>query len=176
MSTLLLVEDDPQLRRALALTLRSRGYSVTDVGDGASALDLLARSRVDAVILDLGLPDIDGIDVIRRLRPGLSTPIVVLSARRDQSDTVAALDAGADDDPKQPLPNERRHYTRGTTRSPTDKLKPFSQTNYLTPRRPGNQGPPIGEHPRGRGVRSKGGEPSAGGGHYNRAHPRWRHG
>ena len=97
MSTLLLVEDDPQLRRALALTLRSRGYSVTDVGDGASALDLLARSRVDAVILDLGLPDIDGIDVIRRLRPGLSTPIVVLSARRDQSDKVAALDAGADD-------------------------------------------------------------------------------
>ncbi len=97
MSTVLLVEDDDRLRRALALTLRARGYSVEDVGTGAAALSVLARHRVDVVVLDLGLPDLDGIDVIGRLRAEHTVPVIVLSARRDQSDKVSALDAGADD-------------------------------------------------------------------------------
>lgn len=97
MSAILLVEDDERLRRALALTLRARGYEVTDVSTGRAALDEAGRRRVDVVILDLGLPDVDGIEVIRAIRADLSVPIVVLSARRDESDKVQALDAGADD-------------------------------------------------------------------------------
>jgi two-component system KDP operon response regulator KdpE len=94
---ILLVEDDENLRRALALTLRARGYAITDVALGSAALDELARRRVDVVILDLGLPDMDGVDVIRSVRQDSATPIIVLSARRDEADKVRALDAGADD-------------------------------------------------------------------------------
>jgi two-component system KDP operon response regulator KdpE len=98
MTDLLLVEDDAQLRRALALTLRARGHRVVEAATGAEALGAVERGRADLVILDLGLPDIDGIDVIRAIRSGDQTiPVVVLSARRDQSDKVEALDAGADD-------------------------------------------------------------------------------
>ena len=97
MTAVALIEDDERLRRALALTLRARGHEVFDVASGAAALELLTRRRVDVVILDLGLPDIDGIEVIRTIRETDDLPIVVLSARRDQSDKVAALDAGADD-------------------------------------------------------------------------------
>jgi two-component system KDP operon response regulator KdpE len=96
-TAVLLVEDDERLRRALALTLRARGYEVIDVGAGQSALDEVGRHRVDVVVLDLGLPDLDGIEVIRRIREDLQVPIVVLSARRDEADKVRALDAGADD-------------------------------------------------------------------------------
>ncbi len=97
MSAVLLIEDDERLRRALALTLRSRGYEVADAGTGAESLAWLQRSRVDVIVLDLGLPDIDGIDLISSIREVQQAPIVVLSARRDQSDKVRALDAGADD-------------------------------------------------------------------------------
>jgi len=97
MSAVLLIEDDERLRRALALTLRSRGYEVADAGTGAEGLAWLRRSRVDVIVLDLGLPDIDGIDLISSIRAIRQAPIVVLSARRDQSDKVRALDAGADD-------------------------------------------------------------------------------
>jgi two-component system KDP operon response regulator KdpE len=97
MTTVLLVEDDENLRRALALTLRARGYEVTDVATGSGALDLLGRRKLDVVVLDLGLPDFDGVEVIRRVRETLTVPIVVLSARRDEVDKVRALDAGADD-------------------------------------------------------------------------------
>jgi two-component system KDP operon response regulator KdpE len=96
-TSLLLVEDDERLRRALALTLRSRGYDVTDVGTGAEGIEVLGRQPCDVVVLDLGLPDLDGVEVLRRIRASLATPVVVLSARRDQSDKVGALDAGADD-------------------------------------------------------------------------------
>lgn len=97
MSDLLVVEDDAQLRKALALTLRSRGYGVHTASTGAEALDRLALSRLDVVVLDLGLPDVDGVRLIERIRLTSGVPIVVLSARRDQSDKVSALDAGADD-------------------------------------------------------------------------------
>jgi two-component system KDP operon response regulator KdpE len=94
---ILVVDDDPGLARALAINLRARKYDVDVAGTGADALRLAARSRPDAVILDLGLPDMDGTDVVAGLRAWTSTPIVVLSARQDQVDKVGALDAGADD-------------------------------------------------------------------------------
>jgi two-component system KDP operon response regulator KdpE len=97
MTDLLVVEDDDQLRKALTLTLRSRGYVVHAAATGAEALARVAGVRLDVVVLDLGLPDMDGVAVIERIRESSGVPIVVLSARRDQSDKVTALDAGADD-------------------------------------------------------------------------------
>jgi two-component system, OmpR family, KDP operon response regulator KdpE len=97
MTSVLIVEDEPQLLRALAINLRARRYDVQTAADGTTALTLAGRRPPDLVILDLGLPDIDGIDVIHGLRGWTQTPIVVLSARQDQADKVAALDAGADD-------------------------------------------------------------------------------
>ena len=97
MSDLLVVEDDAALRRALVLTLRSRGYAVHAAATGAEALDRVRSTRLDTLILDLGLPDMDGVAVIEAVRATSNVPIVVLSARRDQSDKVTALDAGADD-------------------------------------------------------------------------------
>jgi two-component system KDP operon response regulator KdpE len=97
MTNVLIVEDEPQLRRALAINLRARRYDVQTAANGMTALTLAGRRPPDLVILDLGLPDIDGIDVIHGLRGWTQIPIVVLSARPDQADKVAALDAGADD-------------------------------------------------------------------------------
>jgi two-component system KDP operon response regulator KdpE len=97
MTNVLIVEDEPQLLRALAINLRARRYDVQTAADGTTALTLAGRRPPDLVILDLGLPDIDGIEVIRGLRGWTQIPIVVLSARQDQADKVAALDAGADD-------------------------------------------------------------------------------
>jgi two-component system KDP operon response regulator KdpE len=97
MTSVLIVEDEPQLLRALAINLRARRYDVQTAADGTTALTLAGRQPPDLVILDLGLPDIDGIDVIHGLRGWTQIPIVVLSARQDQADKVAALDAGADD-------------------------------------------------------------------------------
>ena len=97
MTRILLVEDDENLRKALTLTLRSRGHQVTDVPDGRSGLDQTDRHPFDVVILDLGLPDMDGVEMIRQLRTSRDLPIIVLSARRDEIDKVRALDAGADD-------------------------------------------------------------------------------
>jgi two-component system KDP operon response regulator KdpE len=97
MTSVLVVEDDPQLRRALTINLRARGYEVQAVGDGASALSAAAAELPDLVILDLGLPDMDGVEVVGGLRGWTAVPIIVLSARDGQRDKVAALDAGADD-------------------------------------------------------------------------------
>jgi two-component system KDP operon response regulator KdpE len=94
---ILVVDDDPGLARALAINLRARKYDVDVAGSGADALRIAARTRPDAVILDLGLPDMDGTEVVAGLRGWTSTPILVLSARHDQVDKVGALDAGADD-------------------------------------------------------------------------------
>lgn len=97
MTCVLIVDDEPQLLRALGINLRARQYDVETAVDGASALAAATRRPIDLVILDLGLPDMDGVDVVRGLRGWSSVPIVVLSAREAQSDKVAALDAGADD-------------------------------------------------------------------------------
>lgn len=93
----LVVDDDDTLRRALGINLRARGYEVLDAADGATALAVAARRPPDVVVLDLGLPDLDGVEVIAGLRGWSRAPIVVLSAREDQAEKVAALDAGADD-------------------------------------------------------------------------------
>jgi two-component system KDP operon response regulator KdpE len=93
----LVVDDEPQLVRALGINLRARGYEFHAAANGAQALDLAARHKPDVVLLDLGLPDLDGIEVVAGLRGWTNVPIIVLSARQDSSDKVRALDAGADD-------------------------------------------------------------------------------
>ena len=97
MSRILVVDDEPEICRTLGINLRIRGYDVDLAGDGEAALDLAARHHPDAVVLDLGLPGIDGVDVIAGLRGWSRVPIVVLSARDREPDKVATLDAGADD-------------------------------------------------------------------------------
>ncbi|SEG93496.1 two-component system, OmpR family, KDP operon response regulator KdpE [Thermomonospora echinospora] len=97
MTRVLLVEDEPQLVRALRINLRTRGYEVEAAPDGRTALDLAARRHPDVVVLDLGLPDMDGVEVIEGLRGWLSVPIIVLSARHASEEKVRALDIGADD-------------------------------------------------------------------------------
>jgi two-component system KDP operon response regulator KdpE len=97
MSRVLVVDDEPQIRRALGINLRARGYEVDLAPDGERALEVAARNHPDVVVLDLGLPGIDGVDVIRGLRGWSKVPIVVLSVRDAEGDKVAALDAGADD-------------------------------------------------------------------------------
>ncbi|MCL9797414.1 response regulator transcription factor, partial [Frankia sp. AgKG'84/4] len=97
MGRILIVEDEPQLLRAMRINLRSRGHEVRTAADGAHALAEAAGHPPDIVILDLGLPDMDGIDVIRGLRGWTRVPIIVLSGRTSGPDKIAALDAGADD-------------------------------------------------------------------------------
>ena len=94
---ILLVDDEISIQRATAPLLRSRGYSVDVAGTGRDAIDTFERERPDLVILDLGLPDMDGSEVCRQIRERADTPIVVLSARGAEKDKVAALDRGADD-------------------------------------------------------------------------------
>jgi two-component system KDP operon response regulator KdpE len=93
----LIVDDDAQILRALRTGLRSRGYQVRTAPNGETALDVLARERLDVVILDLGLPGIDGHEVVRRLRGWSDVPVIVLSVRDAHAEKVAVLDAGADD-------------------------------------------------------------------------------
>jgi two-component system KDP operon response regulator KdpE len=94
---ILVVDDETGLTRALAINLRSRGYDVDTAADGRTALASAAARPPDLVILDLGLPDLDGVEVVAGLRGWLTAPILVLSARNTQGQKVAALDAGADD-------------------------------------------------------------------------------
>ena len=97
MTRILVVDDEPQIRRALRANLVAREFVVDTAGSGEDALALANRHHPDAVILDLGLPGIDGIDVVRGLRGWTEVPIIILSARDAERDKVAALDAGADD-------------------------------------------------------------------------------
>jgi two-component system KDP operon response regulator KdpE len=94
---ILIVDDEPSILATMAPLLRGRGYEVSTATTGHAALDAVDRQPPQLVILDLGLPDLDGIEVCRRLREGRALPIVVLSARGAEQDKVAALDAGADD-------------------------------------------------------------------------------
>ncbi|HEV3169723.1 MAG TPA: response regulator [Actinocrinis sp.] len=97
MIRVLVVDDEPQLLRAMRINLSARGYEVAVAVDGASALEAAAKHVPDVVVLDLGLPDMDGTDVIGGLRGWTKVPILVLSGRADSADKVDALDAGADD-------------------------------------------------------------------------------
>jgi two-component system KDP operon response regulator KdpE len=92
-----LIEDEPQIRRFLRATLTGQGYRLFEATTGADGLVEVGSRQPDVVIVDLGLPDVDGIDVIRRLREWSAVPIIVLSARGQERDKVTALDAGADD-------------------------------------------------------------------------------
>lgn len=95
--SVLVVDDDEQILRALRTSLRARGFDVATAANGETALDLLSTSVPDLVILDLGLPGIDGREVIERLRGWSDIPVIVLSVRESHVEKVAALDAGADD-------------------------------------------------------------------------------
>jgi two-component system KDP operon response regulator KdpE len=97
MSKVLVVDDEPALARALAINLRAHDWEVVTAADGRSALEAAAREHPDVVVLDLGLPDLDGTEVIAGLRGWTNVPIVVLSARQHGEDKVEALDLGADD-------------------------------------------------------------------------------
>jgi two-component system KDP operon response regulator KdpE len=97
MTRVLVVDDEPQIVRALEINLKARRYEVHSAASGTAALKVAAQHPPDLVILDLGLPDFDGVDVIRGLRGWTEAPIMVLSGRTDSTDKVEALDAGADD-------------------------------------------------------------------------------
>jgi two-component system KDP operon response regulator KdpE len=92
-----LIEDEPQIRRFLRATLTGQGYRLFEAGTAADGLVEVASRQPDVVIIDLGLPDLDGLEVIRRLREWSKVPVIVLSARGQERDKVSALDAGADD-------------------------------------------------------------------------------
>ncbi|MFH0516274.1 response regulator [Streptomyces sp. M41] len=97
MTRVLVVDDEPQIVRALVINLKARKYEVDAAHDGTAALELAAARHPDVVVLDLGLPDMDGVEVIRGLRGWTRVPILVLSARHSSDEKVEALDAGADD-------------------------------------------------------------------------------
>jgi two-component system, OmpR family, KDP operon response regulator KdpE len=97
MTRVLVVDDEPHILRALTINLRASGFEVVTAGDGTAALAAVVEHRPDIVVLDLGLPDMDGVRVIESLREWNAVPILVLSGRSDSTDKVDALDAGADD-------------------------------------------------------------------------------
>ena len=97
MTSVLVIDDEPQIVRALRINLRVRQYEVHAAASAGEALELAAKHPPDLVILDLGLPDMDGVEVIHGLRGWTEAPIIVLSGRTDSTDKVEALDAGADD-------------------------------------------------------------------------------
>jgi two-component system, OmpR family, KDP operon response regulator KdpE len=93
----LIVDDEQAIRRFLRATLSAHGYAITEAGTARQALEQCARAHPDLVILDLGLPDMEGIEVTRRIREWSQVPVIILSVREREADKVAALDAGADD-------------------------------------------------------------------------------
>jgi two-component system KDP operon response regulator KdpE len=93
----LVVDDEPQLRRALQISLRARGFEVLLAADGTEALHTFREAQPEIVILDIGLPDLDGLEVLAAIRRQSTVPVIMLSARADSADKVDALDAGADD-------------------------------------------------------------------------------
>jgi two-component system, OmpR family, KDP operon response regulator KdpE len=105
-TTILVVDDEPAIRRLLRTSLDGQGFSVVEAGSGAEALQQIKREKPDLLILDLGLPDVSGIEVIRSVRVGSSLPIIVLSVRDDERGKVEALDLGADDYVTKPFGTE----------------------------------------------------------------------
>ncbi|MHC3467424.1 response regulator [Streptomyces sp. 7R007] len=137
MTRVLVVEDDPQLVRALVINMRARRYRVDTAPDGATALGLAAARQPDVVMLDLGLPDMDGVDVITALRGWTRVPILVLSARQASEEKVAALDAGADDYITKPFSMDEllarlRAAVRRTEENPPAPETTLVQTDEFT--------------------------------------------
>jgi two-component system KDP operon response regulator KdpE len=127
MTRVLVVDDEPQILRALRVNLAARQYEVEVATDGATALRQAADWHPDLVILDLGLPDLDGVEVIQGLRGWTSIPIIVLSGRSDSSDKVDALDAGADDYVTKPFGiDELLARIRAVTRRTSQPEEEFS--------------------------------------------------
>ena len=117
MTTVLVIDDEAAILRALRINLAARDYIVTTASDGAAGLAAMARDRPDVVVLDLGLPDMDGTDVIRGIRGWSTVPIIVLSANDQELQKVQALDAGADDYVTKPFGmNELLARLRAATR------------------------------------------------------------
>jgi two-component system KDP operon response regulator KdpE len=131
---ILIVEDEPGLRRALTINLRARRYEVVAAPDGATALAAAASNPPDLVILDLGLPDMDGTEVIEGLRGWSRVPIIVLSARQSQGDKVVALDVGADDYMSKPFGMDEllARLRAALRRSGTDAAAPVVETASFT--------------------------------------------
>lgn len=129
---ILLIEDETQIRRFLRMTLEAEGISVTEEASGEQGLLTAQRCRPDLVILDLGLPDIDGVEVIRQLRAWTDMPIVILSARSDEAQKVRALDTGADDYLTKPFGNSelmariRVHLRKRAVPAPEAGAVPFA--------------------------------------------------
>jgi len=135
MISILVVDDEPQILRALRINLRARDYEVHTAADGTQALHVAATHRPDLVVLDLGLPDLDGVDVIRGLRGWTAIPIIVLSGRAGSQDKVDALDAGADDYVTKPFGvDELLARIRAVTRraSPADDTTAIVQIGRTT--------------------------------------------
>lgn len=123
MTRVLVVEDDSQLARALVINLQARKYTVDTAPDGATALRLVAAEQPDVIVLDLGLPDMDGFAVIKAVRGWSRVPVLVLSARSGSEDKIRALDAGADDYMTKPFSMDEllarlRAATRRTEEAP----------------------------------------------------------
>src|ERR1043165_3034080 len=96
-ATALVIDDEPQIRRLLQVTLEASGYRVFDATNGNDGLAQAAQRRPDVVLLDLGLPDLDGATVLKRLREWSAVPVIILTVRDREDDKIKALDAGADD-------------------------------------------------------------------------------
>ncbi|GAA4658041.1 response regulator transcription factor [Amycolatopsis dongchuanensis] len=133
----LVVDDEPQIVRALRINLAARGYQVITAHDGAAALRAVADTKPDVVILDLGLPDMDGNEVIAGLRGWTTVPIIVLSARSDSPDKVQALDAGADDYVTKPFGMDEllarlRAAVRRSAVSTSDEVEAVVKTEAFT--------------------------------------------
>jgi two-component system KDP operon response regulator KdpE len=132
----LVIDDEPQILRALRINLSVRGYEVTTAATGAAALRAAAEQPPDVVVLDLGLPDMSGFDVLAGLRGWLTAPVIVLSARTNSTDKVEALDAGADDYVTKPfrmdefLARLRAAVRRGAAASDSDE--PVVETSSFT--------------------------------------------
>ena len=131
MTSVLVIDDEPQIVRALRINLRVRQYEVHAAASAGEALELAAKHPPDLVILDLGLPDMDGVEVIHGLRGWTEAPIIVLSGRTDSTDKVEALDAGADDYVTKPFGmNELLARLRAAIRrsAATDEPEPLVST------------------------------------------------
>jgi two-component system KDP operon response regulator KdpE len=135
-ATVLVVDDEPQIRRALRTNLTVRGYRVLEAGNGPGALTAVADHRPDIVLLDLGLPELDGIDVLHGLRGWTDVPVIVLTVRDREIDKVEALDAGADDYVTKPfgmnelLARLRAQLRRAATGH--DEPPPVVRTDHFT--------------------------------------------